>query len=127
MSKIDDNFREESEKIEAILRDRETYDAKTMTNLGWQKREIIAILQRHEDRGRSIMCVHKKRDEIGGDCEVCAEIVKVGGEQYQSGWNMAIEKAKGIADKEVDKCDRGCLERTQAREIADKIGKLKRK
>ena len=40
------------------------------------------------------MCVHKKRNQIGMDCEICAEIVKVGGEQYRRGWNAAVKAMK---------------------------------
>lgn len=50
------------------------------------------------------MCVHKMRDEIGGDCEVCEEIVKVGGEQYKRGYEDGL--CDGSHGNETCRCQR---------------------
>lgn len=55
--------------------------------------------QKGLEEGRSKMCVHKERDEIGGDCEVCAEIVKEGGTAYKRGYQTGVERIRSAREK----------------------------
>lgn len=58
---------------------------------------IVNALSAAEEKGRSLMCRCKERDEIGGDCEVCAEIVKESGKAFKQGRLKGIEESVKIA------------------------------
>ena len=69
------------------------YCSKCDSKLRQEPKPQKAILQSYQ-KGRNAMCEHKERDEIGGDCEVCAEIVKEAGLAYKRGYQKGLEEGR---------------------------------
>ena len=102
---------------------------------GFEKveRAITKALREAYEHGRLAMCPHKERDEIGGDCEVCAEIVLEGGKAYKRGYEQGLEDAAKVAEKYIgrehgDECECGSvwgIECYLPEEISQAIRKLK--
>lgn len=62
---------------------------------------IIYTLQRAYENGREEVCPHVNRDEIGGDCNACAEILKERIQQGKISYRKGLLRAITIAESSV--------------------------